>query len=141
MTPTLTSQGMVLATAMAVSGTMILLVFRLQKSVQQFSAVIDPIHQSSPPLPRSCISSEGKKKKKKRVHFAEDVVDPIGNSEEYRRLHCNNLPHDKSSSSSSSHSNSTLQKSVKSQEMPANRMALYSGIIRDRGLTRMAYSC
>nr|GMC92275.1 Protein kinase C and casein kinase substrate in neurons protein [Ipomoea batatas]GMD83611.1 Protein kinase C and casein kinase substrate in neurons protein [Ipomoea batatas] len=57
MTPTLTSQGMVLATAMAVSGTMILLVFRLQKSVQQFSAVIDPIHQSSPPLPRSCISS------------------------------------------------------------------------------------
>ncbi|XP_019157999.1 PREDICTED: uncharacterized protein LOC109154724 [Ipomoea nil] len=138
MTPTLTSQGMVLATAMAVSGTMILLVFRLQKSVQQLS-VIDPIHQSSRPLPRSCISSEGKKKKKKRVHFADDVVDPIGNSEEYRRLHCNNFPHDKPSSSS--HSNSTLQKSVKSQEMPANRMALYSGILRDRGLTRMTYSC
>lgn len=72
---------------------------------------------------------EKRKKKKKKVHFAEDVVDPSGNSEEYRKLH-------------NKYSNSTtLNKARKNQEMPANRVALYNGILRDRVLHKVAYSC
>lgn len=84
-----------------------------------------------------CGADEGKRKekkrKKKKVHFAEDVVDPIGNSEEYRKLH---------KTSFNKYSNSTtLNKARKIQEMPANRVALYNGILRDRVLHKVAYSC
>lgn len=62
MSPIMSSQGMALATAMAaVSGTVILLAFRLQKSVDQITTQfyldqhLNP-HNSHPVL-RSCISS------------------------------------------------------------------------------------
>lgn len=74
-------------------------------------------------------------KKKKKVHFAEDVVDPIGNSDEYRKLHSNKYLNKYSNSSS------TLKKGGKIQEMPANRLALYNGILRDRVLQKVTYSC
>ncbi|KAL0345292.1 UNVERIFIED_CONTAM: hypothetical protein Sradi_4360500 [Sesamum radiatum] len=141
MSSILSSQAMVLATAMAaVSGTVILLAFRLQKSPS--TPHFPLLCHLSPP---SCIISSGegkrKEKKKKRVHFAEDVVDPIGNSDEYRKLH-----------SCSSHANanannpnlikySNTKKGGKAEEMPANRVALYNGILRDRVLHRVAYSC
>ncbi|OWM71752.1 uncharacterized protein LOC116194116 [Punica granatum] len=173
----LSSQGVVLATAMAVSGTVILLALRLQKSLptsahHQFPVVgqIDPAAaQSSRQAAalRSCISatadgkkrSEKKKKKKKRVHFAEDVVDPIGYSEEFRRQHgiiitnrtYNNNYHSTdycynpspSTSSSSSTSSPKFIKKVGGKvvpEMPANRIALYNGILRDRVVHRLACS-
>ncbi|TYI72189.1 hypothetical protein E1A91_D07G043300v1 [Gossypium mustelinum] len=99
----LSSQGMVLATAMAVSGTVILLAFRYQKSF--------PLPHPSQQVLRSCISSGKKreKKKKKKVHFAEDVMEPRGDG-------------------------------LQGGEMPANRVALYHGILRDRGVQRLAYS-
>ncbi|XP_022144989.1 uncharacterized protein LOC111014521 [Momordica charantia] len=134
----LNSQGMALATAMAaVSGTVILLSFCIQKSIPtaQFS-----IHPFSPPNLRSCIPSETrkkekeKKKKKKRVHFADDVVDPIGNGEDFRRHHeiasnnCDSTPPSQKSGGGGD------------RGMPANRVALYNGILRDRVVHRFAYS-
>ncbi|XP_059635106.1 uncharacterized protein LOC132277304 [Cornus florida] len=132
----LTCQGVVLATAMAVSGTVILLAFRLQKSLPTTQFTINPIPQSSQPIQRSCISSDhdGKKreKKKKRVHFAEDVMDPRGNSEEFRRQ--------RSGNSNCSSSSSRLKESRTARGMPANRMALYNGILRDRVVHRTVNS-
>lgn len=68
-----------------------------------------------------------RKKLKKKVHFAKDVVDPIGNSEDFRKK--------------------LLLRSYKSapatqiKQMPANRTALYAGILRDRVvINRPTYS-
>lgn len=194
------SQGVVLATAMAVSGTVILLAHLLQKSLSGSAhqlpvsvGRIDP--RSSPQALRSCISSgmssvtlscllpfswpktrsfqdilllnwakicvgyarklcfaDGKKrsdkkkeKKKKRVHFAEDVVDPIGYSEEFKRQHgiriSNRGNNQQPTASSTSNSSSKFKRTGgKVGGMPANRMALYSGIIRDRVVHRLACS-
>ncbi|KAK6945100.1 hypothetical protein RJ641_026202 [Dillenia turbinata] len=126
------SQGVVLATAMAAfSGTVIIYAFCKQKT--QFSQEISQPHQR---ILRSCLSSDGKKrekKKKKRVRFADDVVDPTGNNEEFRKQR--NFNGNSSNSSSNVH-----QKSEKIKKMPANRIALYNGILRDRVVQRLAYS-
>ncbi|PSS13853.1 hypothetical protein CEY00_Acc14465 [Actinidia chinensis var. chinensis] len=131
MSSILNSQGVVLATAMAVSGTVILLALRLQRSfpADQF--------QPPPPLPRSCISSDGKKreKKKKKVQFAEDVMDPVGNSEDFRKQHsnCNRNIDDLPSK--------PREGGGGVRDMPANRVALYNGMLRDRLVhRRLAYS-
>ncbi|XP_042058726.1 uncharacterized protein LOC121803085 [Salvia splendens] len=129
MSSILSSQSVVLATAMAVSGTVILLAARRHQK--------PPPSSVNFPRPPSCIissSDEGKKRKmKKKVHFAEDVVDPRGNSEEYRKSQKANF---------NKYSNSTtLNKGRRIQEMPANRVALYNGILRDRVHQKVAYSC
>ncbi|KZV49459.1 hypothetical protein F511_28782 [Dorcoceras hygrometricum] len=119
---------------MAVSGTVILLVLRLQKSPS-------PVLSRVSPQPSSMISSvnmkhEKGKKRKKRVHFAEDVVDPTGNSEDYRKLRSNS-----SKNNITWEADNINNKYAKSKapllkkgggEMPANRVALYNGILRDR---------
>lgn len=61
---------------------------------------------------------ERRKKKKKRVHFADDVIKAVAENEKL-----------------TSEGNLTRElKSKKCQvrKMPANRMALYKGILRDR---------
>ncbi|XP_052183018.1 uncharacterized protein LOC127795403 [Diospyros lotus] len=138
MCPILNSQAVVIAAAMAVSGTVILLALRLHKSF--YATAQFPVSQSPPPQSlRSCLTPEWKKredkkmKKKKRVRFAEDVVDTGGSSEEFRRRRrCRN--------SNSLPSNSSSKQEVVGG-MPANRMALYNGILRDRCLVhhRLAY--
>ncbi|XP_039071772.1 uncharacterized protein LOC120218978 isoform X2 [Hibiscus syriacus] len=130
----LSSQGMVLATAMAVSGTVILLAFRLQKSLDQISL---PSQQAL----RSCISSGKKKTKKKKVHFAEDVMDPRSDGAEFRKQLKNRV---RINNSAASALNSTPKFKKfgggKDRGIPANRVALYNGILRDRGVQRLAYS-
>ncbi|XP_076912148.1 uncharacterized protein LOC143570366 [Bidens hawaiensis] len=137
MSSILASNGMVLATAMAaVSGTVLLLAFRLkQPDAGDFSVIHHHHHHHL----RPCISSDGKKreKKNKKVHFAEDVMEPSGNGEEFRR---------RLQSKSFGQNSSTLKdegvkrKTVRNYEgIPANRLALYSGMLRDRGVHRVSY--
>ncbi|KAK8501337.1 hypothetical protein V6N13_027035 [Hibiscus sabdariffa] len=134
MSSMLGSQGMVLATAMAVSGTVILLAFRLQKSLDQIS-------QPSQQALRSCISSEKKKKKEKKVHFAEDVMDPRSDGAEFRKK-LKNRVRINNSAASALKSTPKFRKfrAGKDRGMPANRVALYNGILRDRVVQRLAYS-
>ncbi|XVE52202.1 hypothetical protein DITRI_Ditri02bG0104000 [Diplodiscus trichospermus] len=112
----LCSQGLVLATAMVVSSTVIFLTFSRQKTL------------SSPKqTPRSCLSSEGKKKdkKKKKVKFAENVKETSGNGEQYRK------EHNKKSIAETAGRSRKVDGFCRN-EMPANRIALYNGILRDR---------
>ncbi|MFS7982191.1 hypothetical protein Hanom_Chr10g00959861 [Helianthus anomalus] len=140
MSSILASNGMVLATAMAaVSGTVLLLAFHLQKqpdAAGHFSIIHHHHH------PRPCISSDGKKreKKNKKVHFAEDVMEPSGNGEEFRkRLQSKNLGQNRTFSSTLKVEGGQ-KKIVRNYEgLPANRLALYSGILRDRGVHRVSY--
>ncbi|XVF74731.1 hypothetical protein PTKIN_Ptkin13bG0135400 [Pterospermum kingtungense] len=113
------SQGLVLATAMVVSSTVIFLTFSRQKTLPP------------PPPPkqtlRSCLSSEGKRreKKKKKVQFAENVKETNGNGKEYRKV-----PNKKKLITAGGRSRKADR--FCRNEMPANRIALYNGILRDR---------
>ncbi|KAL0441628.1 UNVERIFIED_CONTAM: hypothetical protein Sradi_0101700 [Sesamum radiatum] len=140
MSSMLTSQGLVLATAMAVSaGTLLLFDLFRDKS---FPPPTSPIPGNQVPSPhddqkqalKSCLSSGSKKrekeeknqnqKKKKKVKFADDVKDTKGNGELYRR----GRHRQRAEIQSSCCGNEVLGW----RKMPANRAALYSGILRDR---------
>ncbi|CAA2946540.1 Hypothetical predicted protein [Olea europaea subsp. europaea] len=87
----LSSQGLVLATAMAVSaGTII--VFDLLRE-KYFPSTQFPRTHPQKQFLKSCLSTgsknEQKKKKKKKVQFAGDVKDSSGDSEVYRKKHRN----------------------------------------------------
>lgn len=75
----------------------------------------------------------------KRVHFADDVVDSCSDGEELIRQQ-----HMTRKYSSYSNSESKVQKNFNGRTdmkgMPANRVALYNGILRDRVAQRLAYS-
>ncbi|KAL3840972.1 hypothetical protein ACJIZ3_025563 [Penstemon smallii] len=129
----LTSQGLVLATAMAVSaGTVILFDHFREKHFLPF--LIHRNNQDSSlgekKLLKSCLSSgEQRKGKKKRVKFADDVKDSRGNGELYRKER-------RKSAENQSHSCGVIE----FKNMPGNRVALYSGILKNR-VQRMGYSC
>ncbi|KAL5160529.1 hypothetical protein HKD37_07G018010 [Glycine soja] len=132
------SQGLVFTTAMVVSTTVLYLAFSGQKTSPPFQ--IPPNSNSShsnKQILRSCIYSEEKKremkKNKKKVKFAENVMvklvernSKVKNREEQGRQYRVSL-------SSSECRNEIPEK----REMPANRIALYNGILKDR-VHRMA---
>ncbi|GAB4850079.1 hypothetical protein Ancab_029377 [Ancistrocladus abbreviatus] len=122
----LNSQTVILAATMAVSGTIIILSLRQQKSSTspstQFTKNQIP-HSAKQPL-RSCLSSDGKRKekKKKRVHFAEDVKEKSKGTETFKK-----------EGKEARRMRKSCREEIKgNQGMPGNRIALYSGILRDR---------
>ncbi|XP_042425517.1 uncharacterized protein LOC122013153 [Zingiber officinale] len=127
------SHGVALATAVAVSGTMILLALCRTKPFS-FPAASAAVHDDSAPpwCPQSsCIASaedakkartrtmlkKKKNKKKKRVQFASEVVEFYV---------------------SASNEAEEAEDPLPARRMPANREALYKGILRDREMHRMA---
>ncbi|XP_057968946.1 uncharacterized protein LOC131158237 isoform X1 [Malania oleifera] len=141
MSSILSSQGVVLATAMAVSGTVIFLALSRQKTNFP-SPNLSGNHNSQPssrPFPRSCLCSgrhlffkkiwwadeRRRERKKKKVRFAENVKDPVGNGEEFRTR-------------KERRKSVEVCRNCRTEEipgigrMPANRVALYNGILRDR---------
>lgn len=69
-------------------------------------------------------SNNKKMKKKKKVRFAEDVKEPSGNGEEYRREHDQKL-------AMAENRGRGTRRSCRN-EIPANRVALYNGILKER---------
>ncbi|PIN16147.1 hypothetical protein CDL12_11203 [Handroanthus impetiginosus] len=124
----LTSQGLVFATAMAVSACSIILFDLFKEKCEKCI----PQNQDPKQALKSCLSS-GRKKIKKRVQFADDVKDTKGNGELYRREH--QRWGENEIEKNSKCGNETLG----FKKMPANRAVLYSGMLKDR-VQRMEYS-
>ncbi|OVA07793.1 hypothetical protein BVC80_8641g11 [Macleaya cordata] len=131
MSSIMNSQSLALATAMAISGSLILVALCRQKSLSTGGVFVDQDSKSNPQTLRSCMSSDKKRreKKKKKVHFADDVVDQDGNGLESRKKFSKSLRYNQACKSEG--------RGVSS--MPTNRTALYHGILRDR-VHRMACS-
>ncbi|CAL9218690.1 unnamed protein product [Arabidopsis halleri] len=113
------SHGVVIATAMVFSSTALFLAISRQFSGNQ---------TSDQQILRSCLSSEEKKrqrKKKKKVKFAENVKETKGNGEEYRKKSLRRIVPEQMVKPEKTGS-------VCRNDMPANRIALYNGILRDR---------
>ena len=153
------SQGLVFATAMVVSSTLLFLAYSYSRHKSFPLPRLSKNQNSQQPekkILRSCLLSgihgfllfcssllfffsfimvlnvcpflllllEEKKKerKKKKVQFAEDVKEPSGNGEEYRK-ECIKLSKDEMS---------CRNKIPTVNGMPENRIALYDGILKDR---------
>ncbi|KAJ4826400.1 hypothetical protein Tsubulata_044558 [Turnera subulata] len=130
-------QGIVFATAMVVSTTVLFLAFSKQKPLDHHQPMSEMQDSQSPSQTlRSCLCSEEKrrKKKKKRVQFAENVKDTKGNGEEYRREKEHSmLLNRRDENSSTTRKDGDCRNQFRGiDKMPANRVALYSGILRDR---------
>lgn len=77
----------------------------------------------------SFVEEKKRGRKKKRVQFAENVKDTAGNGEEYRKEYNKKF----------AKQFDRTCRNDQIQGMPANRVALYNGILRDR-VHRMEYS-
>ncbi|KAI3870911.1 hypothetical protein MKW92_035466 [Papaver armeniacum] len=125
----MSSQGLALATAMAISGSLVLITLYKQKTL------VDQNSKANPQTLRPCLSSDKssrekkKKKKKKKVRFADDVV---------VRVVTNDIE-DISSETVSSNQDYQFEDRGICAAMHTNRSSLYQGILRDR-VHRIAYS-
>ncbi|KAF0935302.1 hypothetical protein E2562_032016 [Oryza meyeriana var. granulata] len=127
------SLALAAATAVAVSGSLV--IFSLCRAAR--SAPVYEAAASGEASLRPCISSserrrqEGAKERRRRrgerrVRFADDVIDNEGAARPTRRLPAAAEP--------------TCRDAAAAGRMPANREALYRGMLRDRSSQRVAYS-
>ncbi|XP_062232700.1 uncharacterized protein LOC133930026 [Phragmites australis] len=119
------------ATAMALSGTLVL--FSLCRAKPQHPVASDD--DASPPRLRPCLSSNEERKRakarrgsKKRVRFADDVVDN-GATPAHARAEAE-----------PSCGSVAAAAELRTAAMPANREALYRGMLRGRSMLRVACS-
>ncbi|XP_065047601.1 uncharacterized protein LOC135678578 [Musa acuminata AAA Group] len=134
----MTSHGVALATAVAVSGTVILIALCRQKpfSVSAGAGAAAADRNSTPPWHhlRSCISFSGKtgnrtkkqQRQKKRVQFAAEVAE----------FSCSEPPAAEEENQEQEAAEEERPRAPRG--MPANRVALYNGILQDRLMQRMA---
>ncbi|RZC56649.1 hypothetical protein C5167_015493 [Papaver somniferum] len=121
----MSSQGLALATAMAISGSLVLITLYKQKTL------VDQNSKANARTLRPCLSSDKKtreKKKKKKVRFADDVVVRVVTDDE-----------DISSETFRSNQDYQFEDRGICAAMHTNRSSLYQGILRDR-VHRIAYS-
>ncbi|KAL1189444.1 hypothetical protein V5N11_025090 [Cardamine amara subsp. amara] len=117
-----------IATAMVFSSTALFLTMARQFHGNHQTSKIQ--NQTPRPILRSCLSSEETKKQRKqikKVRFADNVKDTKGNGKEYRRRALNRriVPEPVTEPGKT-------DSICRISTMPANRMALYNGILRDR---------
>ncbi|KAI3421356.1 uncharacterized protein J3R85_012385 [Psidium guajava] len=143
------SDGASLATAIAVSGTLILFAIGFQKSYSTACVIVDHIVEFSDlDIPSCMVSGETKKRKNKikrakarqSVHFEEDVAGPDRYREEFKIHREGNNENDDKNNDHRSSSSAKYKNSSKFGGMPANRAALYEAVLRDRSRHRLA-SC
>ncbi|KAL2338143.1 hypothetical protein Fmac_012589 [Flemingia macrophylla] len=119
------SQGLVFTTAMLLSSTVLYFAFSRHKTSPQFQ-----IPHSQKPSLRSCIYSEEKKRErkssKKKVKFAESVTVKEDESDGDERNR------EKQGKRNRVERRACINEIAENREMPANRIALYNGILRDR---------
>ncbi|GLJ31364.1 hypothetical protein SUGI_0629440 [Cryptomeria japonica] len=89
---------------------------------------IKPTNHNS--VTRSCISSDKRNQTKKKVHFAADMVEPRDSNQEYRGRR---IPAKMDSETTRNTCPSRNQSTEKTEhKIPANRVALYNGILSYR---------
>ncbi|XP_010263173.1 PREDICTED: uncharacterized protein LOC104601518 [Nelumbo nucifera] len=108
--------GLGFMAAFAVSGSVVLIVFQLHKRL----------------LSEFMKKAELELRAKKRVRFAEDVVEPSSNNKEYRRQHSRNPA--KTNHFPARHGILKWNPVGELENMPLNRLALYRGILEYRML-------
>ncbi|XP_030512512.1 uncharacterized protein LOC115726670 [Rhodamnia argentea] len=100
------SMGVGLLAVCAVSGSVALIALQVQKRLlSDFMKKIESELQG--------LGTSQKYKTKKKVQFAEDVIEPSSNNREYRRSKCQ-------------------AKTDQGFDMPANRQVLYKGLVQHR---------
>ncbi|KAK7255240.1 hypothetical protein RIF29_28646 [Crotalaria pallida] len=124
------SNGLVLTTAMVVSTTVLYLAFSRHKTHSP-SFQIPTNSNPNKQILRSCLCSEEKrrerKKMKKRVKFAENVM-----LKEERKID-EKIKEERRMQNRVSNSGNCRNGSMENRGMPENRVALYKGMLRDRG--------
>ncbi|KAL1292778.1 hypothetical protein HN51_053340 [Arachis hypogaea] len=119
------SQGIIVTAVILVSSTVLYFAYSYNNKCSPSSFQIPRDHSSNNPTKqflRSCLySGEKKKNKKKRVKFAENVM-------------VKEISEENKEEEQKKKQNSRIRNCInETKEMPANRIALYNGIMRDRG--------
>ncbi|KAE9605386.1 hypothetical protein Lal_00025575 [Lupinus albus] len=116
------SQGLVFTTAMVFSSTAIYLAFQWHKNTPPFQFHRNPNKQTLYSSIQGKKGVRNLKRKKKKVQFAENVMEPREKSEEMKKEQRNQ--------------NRVLSKCMhetsENIRIPDNRIALYKGILRDK---------